>query len=609
VNRVSGQRAWWAGAIAAAALMLCGALSAAAPELRTTSCAAGGGEVVALFTAVRGNVTPETVWQWPESPPEDFDFHIRTMVRLKVTHALRDCRNGDVFTIPSPQQRNPYRPPYTARFPILIEDGQQVLAYLRCEHGEYVASSVTRAYGGKLLAVVSDKGDQEMVPIARAVEITADRLRRNRERDTYDPTAKTSAELVADLIRLGIGVQRRILPELVARGDAGALADLLVKLRDGDPTHARYDVMRELTSIPGAAPVPYLAAILTGPDRDLWSRAAWALDRPEGEAAVPELGDALHRTEPPEFADRHRAIAIALGVNGEPEGISELIELARKPGDVASVSGFIHALSRSRRPETEAFLLQCLRDVKASLPEMRTEADRYYAWMTMFAAASALAKWGNEVGLTELIEIARDYRLHDEATGYWEAITKALVDAHDPRTVAVLIEALRTSSPAVAPAQTVRALVRIGDERAVEPLIAAVRGRRGEPRARLIAAVGEWDQPQITALLASELTSDDRLSVSAAALALHKLGDPRGAERLLELLDLRLVGWSPPEKGPLYQALGEIKEQRAVPALIAMMSKNKQNREEIAEALRAITGADLPARPEAWREWEVSRKQ
>jgi HEAT repeat protein len=147
------------------------------------------------------------------------------------------------------------------------------------------------------------------------------------------------------------------------------------------------------------------------------------------------------------------------------------------------------------------------------------------------------------------------------------------------------------------------ALAKIGDERAIGPLLEAVHEAQGDERARMVNAVGQWDHPAIKPMLIAELNGDDRLAMCAAAAALHKLGDRRGPDRLLALLAGDLAGWDRHERTRVYSTIGMMKDRRAVPGLVAAMRTDPDHAHFLADLLGRLTGIDLPGDSEMWWKW------
>ncbi len=112
-------------------------------------------------------------------------------------------------------------------------------------------------------------------------------------------------------------------------------------------------------------------------------------------------------------------------------------------------------------------------------------------------------------------------------------------------------------------------LGRTGDERAVEPLIRALRDRDVHVRGRAARSLGMLgDDRAVEPLI--EALRDDGYGRGWVAEALGKLGDPRAVEPLVSLLD----NASPYREWQAAEALGRLGDRRAVDPLIRKLSHN-----------------------------------
>jgi HEAT repeat protein len=111
----------------------------------------------------------------------------------------------------------------------------------------------------------------------------------------------------------------------------------------------------------------------------------------------------------------------------------------------------------------------------------------------------------------------------------------------------------------------------LGDERALGPLIAALRELDPSLRAESARALGALGSPQaVPGLIAALQTDADTDTRAAAAYALGLIGDPRAIDPLLaKLAD---TSEDPGVRGFAAEAFTWHGERRAVPALIAALS-------------------------------------
>jgi HEAT repeat protein len=132
------------------------------------------------------------------------------------------------------------------------------------------------------------------------------------------------------------------------------------------------------------------------------------------------------------------------------------------------------------------------------------------------------------------------------------------------------------------------ALCGCGDERAVEPLIAALSDRENEVRWVAAQGLGKLHDPRAVEPLLPLLADSHRWVRRGAAWSLGELGDVRAVEPLIALLsdgkkDVRAVA---------AEALGKLRDRRAAEPLSAMLEDEDEPevRTAIRRALREITG-------------------
>lgn len=553
-------------------------------------------DAIAVFTVVKGDVTSQTVFKVPQRIPEGYDFHLRETVMLRVDRPVQGCREGEVFYVRSPRQHGWWRA--GDKPPVFLWDGQQILAYLAKQDGDYVAIHIERVRDGIIEMDVAGPGWSRVTySVDEALAIVAEVVARWNAAQTYDVAAKTSEQLVEDYGH-GWWLNRPIIKELVSRRDAAALYALQARLKPWK----RYDVVRALSRIPGAEPVPYLLRVVSDNSTRGYHNARAALEG-LARAKAKEAGSVL--LELFQRDDAQGLVRSCLGeiarvcvAIGDSRGVRAVLDRAAE-GDVAgALPEVIEALGPLPEPEVEAFLMAHLRGVAV---------DRDWDTHIMWAAAKALAKRGPEgsrardLGVTRLLELKSRFQ--------GSPTIRVLGEVGDKRAVPLLLEMLPRARWDHERNAIVGALVKIGDERAIEPLVRLVRRSHFATRAALVQMIGQWDHPEIRRFLMWELKGGNREAMCAAAVALHNYGAPEAAERLLTILDRGLGGWQRDQRLAVYAALAELGDERALPGLIEIMDARRTDWGPVAEALRTITGADLPARPEVWREWwEENRK-
>ncbi len=158
----------------------------------------------------------------------------------------------------------------------------------------------------------------------------------------------------------------------------------------------------------------------------------------------------------------------------------------------------------------------------------------------------------------------------------------------DERAVDPLIAALKDED-AVVRVAAARALGRIGDERAVDPLIGALQDEDEIVREAAAWALGSiGDEQAVEPLIAALQDEDERTFVRVAAgETLGLIGDEQAVAALIAVLQDE----EPPVQRVAAYALGRIEDTSAVPDLIALLndtSREPHVRSEVADALGKI---------------------
>lgn len=224
-------------------------------------------------------------------------------------------------------------------------------------------------------------------------------------------------------------------------------------------------------------------------------------------------------------------------------------------------------------------------------------------------AAKALVKIGDSSALVEANEIfIRTLEDKRKPTNTRANAATALGWIGNKKAVEPLITALKDSEDHVRRAAAF-AFIKIKDERAVEPLVTALRDKDERVRKRAASALGSMGDPRGVEPLIAALEREDPdkgirsvndWSGSMASLldaaknfreyvaeALGKIKDPRAVSPLTKALNdsdegvRKAAAWS----------LGEIRDQRAVePLKTALKDKDEKVRKEAESALRKIRG-------------------
>jgi HEAT repeat protein len=140
------------------------------------------------------------------------------------------------------------------------------------------------------------------------------------------------------------------------------------------------------------------------------------------------------------------------------------------------------------------------------------------------------------------------------------------------RNVEGLIKVLRSRGDIGVRKEVAGALGRIGDARAVEPLIKALQHFAYDVRKAAASALGQIGDTRAVEPLIAALNVEDRDVRSPAARALGQIGDTRAVEPLIAALNDDKSGWS--VRTAAIDALERFGEARAVEALIATLKNS-----------------------------------
>ncbi len=139
------------------------------------------------------------------------------------------------------------------------------------------------------------------------------------------------------------------------------------------------------------------------------------------------------------------------------------------------------------------------------------------------------------------------------------------------------------------------ALGQIGDPRATESLIDALRDRDYELRNRAIYALGRIGQPAVNRLIEA-FKSNNTNEYQGAAEALEKIGRP-AVEPLIALLNDE----NSTKKQRIIDILGKIKDPRSIdPLIVNLRNRNKYVRKTSAEALENLGWTTITGEDGAW---------
>jgi hypothetical protein len=155
----------------------------------------------------------------------------------------------------------------------------------------------------------------------------------------------------------------------------------------------------------------------------------------------------------------------------------------------------------------------------------------------------------------------------------------------------------------------VRALASFKGEETVKEMLKEIKGNSNwEKRAGLAEALGQISHPSIPAALAEILKKDSEPQVRIAALDAIRELKPAAPEAVSAVLDqLKHEFWQ--VKSTAAATLKALKPKEAVEALLEALSKSEGRlRQDMNDALVAVTGVDKHADPNAWRSWWDANK-
>lgn len=418
-------------------------------------------------------------------------------------------------------------------------------------------------------------------------------------------------------------------------------------------------------------------------------------------ATVRELGELREPTATPHLevmaiADRdyrvRRAACEALGKIGDPRSVRRLAEALEYDNEWPVRVAAAEALATMKDDRSVKALLRALAEDREHL--VRCEAAEALAQVgDRQALEPLLAAWRTDSNpsvrldaIRALAELVKSGKIRDEAALrvmlgrlakddrllVRNSAAEALAVVSDPRTLPALTTAIREDPDDWLRAHIVELIADVGDERARDALIGALKdessrvraaavtalSRRGDPRAAAplaallddgmvqrdvedaLQALGPHAVPALCAALQDEkekelrrraaemlgkiadrdavdpliraLAADPEPGVrSAAAEALGLIADPRAARPLLAALDSGSDEWV---RTKAASALGKLRSMQAVPALIELLDDDIDDlRRAAAQALGEIrdprAAAPLVAALMDWRNSSWSERQ
>ncbi|MGB2727119.1 MAG: HEAT repeat domain-containing protein [Halobacteriota archaeon] len=176
--------------------------------------------------------------------------------------------------------------------------------------------------------------------------------------------------------------------------------------------------------------------------------------------------------------------------------------------------------------------------------------------------------------------------INDKSSGTRADAAEVLGEIGDERAVEPLINALRDADYTVQRGAA-EALGKIGDKKAVEPLITTLKTEDEYLRERAAEALGEIGDKKAVEPLINALKDEDESVRSSATEALGQIGDARAVEPLIDAL--KDEDWY--VRCNAAEALGEIGDKRAIePLTAALNDKDEYVRSSAETALEKIRG-------------------
>lgn len=202
----------------------------------------------------------------------------------------------------------------------------------------------------------------------------------------------------------------------------------------------------------------------------------------------------------------------------------------------------------------------------------------YFKYLGEFVAS----KYGTGSEVSVIISALRN----DENSDTRADAAEVLGEIGNKRAVEPLIDALRDADCTVQWGAA-EALGKIGDKKAVEPLITTLKTEDEYLRERAAEALGEIGDARAVEPLIGALNDKDEGVRSSAAEALGKIGDVRAVEPLINAL--KDEDWY--ARCNVAEALGEIGDKRAIePLTAALNDKDGYVRSSAETALKKIRG-------------------
>ena len=260
-------------------------------------------------------------------------------------------------------------------------------------------------------------------------------------------------------------------------------------------------------------------------------------------------------------------------------------------GDESAVESLIEALNYESWEDSYSVLIsirESAADALGNIGDRRAvnplinslfgDSDEEVRWK----AAAALGKIGDPSAVEPLIKA-----LDDKSWGVRKNSSNALGNIGDSKALDPLLKAMNDKDWHVRK-YTAVALGKIKDDKSIKTLVNALNDEDSDVRWKSLIALGNIGEASFEPLL-KEFKSDDWHMRARAAQVLGKIGDKRAVEPLIRTLVKRDKVNNKHVRGRIIEALGEIGDERAVDPLIkALDDQYIYVRQKAADALDNI---------------------
>ena len=280
-------------------------------------------------------------------------------------------------------------------------------------------------------------------------------------------------------------------------------------------------------------------------------------------------------------------IAEALGNIADPRAVPPLLELL-KSENTAVIISTIQSLLQHRDPRAVEPLIALL-SAQTAKKEPAREQIRALSAATL-----------GEIGDLQAVSILIDLLNENTDVGYEAAL--ALGKIGDKRAVMPLLAVLQNpQSYNRGPAAL--SLGRLKDMRAYEPLLAIAKNNDSHEQfliASVILALGNFDNPEIVPLLRKASTSQD---ANVRNAVINVFSDHFTAQGV-DILVTELKDGSHRNYLDAIRALGNSHEKKAIDPLVALLPDTRPEvQKEVILSLTALIGKNLGGDPATWISW------